>query len=124
MDFQDSHPSDQELILAADGELPDARAERLRKHLAGCWKCRVRNRELQEALADFVGIHFGTLDPLLPPGSGSRALFKAELDRLASSCSSDRASWSWLLPLACQPRATAIYILAAIFAVLTVFSLT
>jgi hypothetical protein len=39
---------DQDLILAADGELPTRRVERLRKHLADCWACRVGAQELKE----------------------------------------------------------------------------
>ncbi|MBS1859947.1 MAG: zf-HC2 domain-containing protein, partial [Acidobacteria bacterium] len=41
-------------VLAADGELSRGRAERLRRHLAGCWECRLRAQELEGAIAGFV----------------------------------------------------------------------
>ena len=78
--FRDTHPTDQDLILAADGELPTRRVERLRKHLGGCWECRVRAQELEGAISEFVHLHRRNLDPLLPPAAGSRALLKARLD--------------------------------------------
>jgi hypothetical protein len=42
-----THLSDEELLLAADGELSDERV----RHLAGCEVCRARNRELDNAAA-------------------------------------------------------------------------
>jgi hypothetical protein len=83
--FRDSHPSDRDLVLAADGELPARRAERLRKHLAGCWECRVRAQELEGAITEFIHLHRGDLDPVLPPATGSRALLRARLEEFASS---------------------------------------
>jgi Putative zinc-finger len=85
MQFRDSHPSNQELVLAADGELSARRVERLRKHLAGCWECRVRAQELEGAIGEFVHLHRQSLDPVLPPVSGARALLKAQLDHIVSS---------------------------------------
>src|SRR5215831_11694305 len=96
--FRDTHPTDQDLILAADGELPTRRVERLRKHLGGCWECRVRAQELEGAISEFVHLHRRNLDPLLPPAAGSRALLKARLDALASQPS------SWTLPLVWRRR--------------------
>ena len=92
--FRDTHPTDQDLILSADGELPAHRADRLRKHLAECWECRVRAQELEGAIGEFVHFHRRNLDPLLPPTSGSRALLKARLDQFAASAP---VSWSRLL---------------------------
>src|SRR5215472_4829869 len=95
--FRDTHPTDQDLILAADGELAARRVERLRKHLAGCWECRVRAQELEGAISEFVHVHRRNLDPLLPPASGSRALLKAQLDELAySNPSPSRQPPAWL----------------------------
>src|SRR5215470_7271770 len=91
--FRDTHPSDQDLILAGDGEAPAHRIGRLRKHLAGCWECRVRAQELEGAISEFVHLHRRNLDPLLPPAAESRALLKARLDEFASHPS------SWLSPL-------------------------
>ena len=90
MRFQYSHPSDQELLLAAEGELPSRRMEQLRKHVAGCWECRTRAQELEKAIGEFVRLHHANLDPLLPPASGGRALLKAQLDQFAHSDGSQR----------------------------------
>ena len=102
--FRDTHPTDQDLILAADGELPIRRVERLRKHLAGCWECRVRAQEFETAIGEFIHLHRGSLDPLLPPASSGRALLKAQLDELASSYPSSwtqRLAWPRrLIPIA------------------------
>jgi anti-sigma factor RsiW len=93
--FRDTHPTDQDLILAADGELPTRRVERLRKHLADCWECRVRAQELEGAIGEFVHLHRRNLDPLLPSAAGSRALLKAQLHELASRPSSWRLTLLW-----------------------------
>jgi anti-sigma factor RsiW len=63
MRFRDSHPSDRELVLAADGELSARRMEQLRRHLAACWECRVRTQELEGAIGEFVRLHRRDLDP-------------------------------------------------------------
>src|SRR6516164_1969678 len=93
--FRDTHPTDQDLVLAADGELSPHRIDRLRKHLASCWECRVRAQELEWAISEFVHLYRRGLDPLLPPAGGSRALLKAQLNELASSHPT-----SWRPPLA------------------------
>jgi hypothetical protein len=82
---EESHLSDQELLLAADGELSPARAAHAAKHLSACWSCRVRQREIDEAIVDFVHLHRDNLDPLLPPADGPRALLKARLAEIASA---------------------------------------
>ena len=117
MRFQYSHPSDQELLLAADGELPARRMEQLRKHLAGCWECRTRAQELERAIGEFVHLHRAKLDPLLPPVSGSRALLKAQLDQLAFSEESPlrhqrTPSWQQVAVLAAGACILALMVLA------------
>lgn len=105
MQLRDSHPSDRELLLAADGELSARRVEWIRKHLASCWECRVRAQELESAIGEFVHFHRRNLDPLLPPVSGRRALLKAELSEISSSRDSSfrrwpqLAAWTWRLVL-------------------------
>jgi anti-sigma factor RsiW len=81
---QESHLSDQDLLLAADGELPPDQAAQAATHLSRCWSCRARKQEMEEAVLDFVRLHRGTLDPLLPSAAGPRALLKAQLAELAS----------------------------------------
>src|SRR3974390_712944 len=92
--FRDTHPTDQDLVLSADGELSPRRVDRLRKHLAGCWECRVRAQELEGAISEFVHLHRRGLDPLLPLVAGRRALLRAQLNELASTHPS---SWRQLL---------------------------
>jgi anti-sigma factor RsiW len=77
MQPEDSHLSDQELVLAADGELPPGRDAQIREHLAGCPACRSRMAALENASTDFARLHFG--NPDLPPVAPARALLKAQL---------------------------------------------
>jgi hypothetical protein len=75
----DLHPSEQELLLSADGELPWRRAAWVRTHLAACWSCRSRMAEIEGTIADFVRATHQSVDPTLPPIGGSRALLQAQL---------------------------------------------
>lgn len=85
MMHEDSHLSDQALLLSADGELPPGSNAQVRAHLAGCWECRARMAEVESAITDFVRVHRRTLDPRLPPIAGPRALLKAQLAELAGA---------------------------------------
>lgn len=73
------HPSDQDLLLAADGELSFRRAAQVRSHLFTCWQCRMRMAEFEGAIADFVR---ATIDPKLPPADKPREALKAKLAEL------------------------------------------
>jgi len=84
-----SHLSDEELVLAADGELGSWRAARVRAHLAACWTCRARMRRIEETIAGFVQMR-SHLDESLPPVAGARARLKAELEALAQSTNQRR----------------------------------
>jgi hypothetical protein len=98
MSSKDSHLSDQELLLAADGELSSARAAEVASHLAECWPCRVRKGEIEESIRDFVRAYRGNLDPLLPSPAGPRALLKARLGEMTAEMASTPQSWraTWL----------------------------
>jgi hypothetical protein len=78
------HPTDQELLLAADGELPTRRAALVRAHLTACWGCRARMAETEGTIADFTQAYRQGLDPQAPPLAGPRALLKAQLAELAT----------------------------------------
>jgi len=93
MSSTNSHLSDQELLLAADGELAPARAEQVVSHLAECWTCRVRKGEIEESIRDFVHAYRGNLDPLLPSAAGPRALLKAHIAELSSTPQVWRTRW-------------------------------
>jgi hypothetical protein len=81
---ENSHPSDQELLLAADGESSAGRAAQIRSHLAACWNCRARMAEIEGAITDFARIHRQSLDPRLPPISGARENLRFQMAQLSA----------------------------------------
>src|SRR5208282_5422566 len=102
---EDMHLSDQELLLAADGELTARRAAEIQAHLAACWDCRARMAEIEGTIADFARAHRQSLDPQLPPVDGPRALLRAQLAQLASK--PPASSWRWLFQFNSPVRAVA-----------------
>jgi hypothetical protein len=99
------HLSDQELLLAADGELPTRRAAQVHAHLAACWDCRARMAEIEGTIADFARAHRQALDPQVPPIAGQRALLRAQLAELSSK--SPTGSWRSLFQFNSPMRAAA-----------------
>ena len=79
---ENTHPTDQELLLAADGELSARSAMAVRTHLSACWHCRARMSDLEGVVVDFVRVHRQTLDAELPPIDRSRAQLSAQLSEL------------------------------------------
>lgn len=110
---EDLHLSDQELLLAADGELPTRRAAQAHAHLAACWSCRARMAEIEGAITDFARAHRQALDPQLPPVAGPRALLRARLAELAAERESP---WRRLLHFTSATRATALLCTAVLVA--------
>jgi hypothetical protein len=96
MQNENIHPSDQELVLCADGELTRRRAAQIREHLAACWDCRARMAEFERTIGDFVKVHH-SLDTELPPVDGARARLEQRL--AATQVNSRRQSW-WRLQFA------------------------
>jgi hypothetical protein len=84
MRHEDSHPSDEELMLAADGELSPAQAKKTDEHLAACWDCRARRARLEATISDLVAARHAVLDSQIPSEIGRRALLKAHLAELAA----------------------------------------
>ena len=80
---EDLHISDQDLLLAADGELSTRRAGQIRAHLAACWSCRARMAEMEGTITEFTLAHRQILNPELPPIAGPRALLRAEISGLS-----------------------------------------
>src|SRR6202167_6732474 len=103
--LSDKHLSDQELLLAADGELAPRRAAQVRAHLAACWDCRARMAEIEGTIADFARAHRHDLDRQLPPMDGPRALLRAQVAELASQ--PPARSWRWLFQFNSPVRAAA-----------------
>jgi anti-sigma factor RsiW len=85
MRYEDAHLSDDELLLAADGELSPRRVKRVAAHLAHCWACRARMAGIETSIADLVRLQQRSLDAPLPPAASSRALLKARLSQLAAA---------------------------------------
>jgi hypothetical protein len=113
---EELHLSDQELLLAADGELLSRRAAEVHSHLAACWSCRARMAEIEGTIADFARAHRETLDPQLPPMAGPKALLKAQLAELASKPLA--GSWRWLFQFSGARAAAFICVAVFIAAVL------
>jgi Putative zinc-finger len=90
---EESHLSDQELLLAVDGELSPREAERVEAHLAACWACRVRKQEIETAIGEFVRFQRQSLDVRIPPADGPRALLKAQLAQRAEAERASRLRW-------------------------------
>jgi hypothetical protein len=111
---EDLHLSDQELLLAVDGELPTGRAAQVRSHLFACWSCRARMAEIEGTIADFARAHRQTLDPQLPPIAGPRALLRTQLADLASKREAN--SWRGLFQFTLATRAAALICLAVFVA--------
>jgi len=74
----DSHPSNEELLLAADGEVGSRRCDRVRAHLMSCWHCRTRMAEIEATIADFT-LAYEASNTSVPPIEGPRAQLKARL---------------------------------------------
>ena len=90
---EESHLSDQELLLAADGELSPREAGRVQSHLAACWACRVRKQEIETAIGEFVRLQRQDFDLRIPPADGPRALLKAQLAQHAGPERISRLPW-------------------------------
>jgi hypothetical protein len=119
MFYENIHPSDQELLLCADGELSRRRASQIRDHLAACWDCRARMAEFERTISDFVKAHHRSFDAQLPPAAGARARLKDQLAneqarredwwRFRSTLISRRSAYSCALALVIFLSITAIY---------------
>jgi hypothetical protein len=97
MKYEDSHLSDQQLLLDVEGELSAHDEKLIRGHLAGCWSCRTRRQELESAIAGFVRVYRQEFEEKLPPVAGPRALLKAQLEQLSANERSGRSNWLGLL---------------------------
>jgi anti-sigma factor RsiW len=75
---EDIHPSREELLLCADGELPSREVASVRKHLSACWQCRTLMGEIELSIAEFTQ-SYRIGDASIPPIEGPKALLKARL---------------------------------------------
>ena len=72
------HPTERELLMAADGELIAHEHDAIRRHLEICWDCRARMAEIEGTITQYVQLRRRELDAALPPIGRP----KAELERL------------------------------------------
>jgi hypothetical protein len=91
---RESHLSDQELLLAADGELTARDAGRVQSHVAACWDCRARKQEIEAAIGEFTRLHRRNFEMRIPPAAGPRALLQAQIAQLAQP--PQTSWWLWL----------------------------
>lgn len=101
---KEQHLSDEELLLAADGDLATHQAATAVAHLETCGACRSRMAEIEETVADFTRAHRRVLDPQLLAIAGARARLRAELTR---STSSPARAWHRLFQLPSSMSAAA-----------------
>jgi hypothetical protein len=94
----DSHLTDELLLMELDGELPAQAASAVRTHLDACWRCRARKQELEGSIADFIQVYQEEFDRRLPPVAGPRALLRA---KLAQGKGNQPRHWfmAWHMPL-------------------------
>ena len=99
MRHQDSHISDHDLLLTADGEVSDRRTAEVRAHLSSCWACRARMKDLEDTIADFIHAHQSEVDPRLSSSEGPRALLRARLAEAAAASrphtTALQSRWAW-----------------------------
>lgn len=110
--IQNFHLSDQELLMAADGELRARRAAQVRSHLVACWDCCARMAEIEATIGDFSRAYRQTFDAQLPSIAEPRALLRAQLDELAAE--SKGGTWRQFFQFTSAAPA-AVYLCAAIF---------
>jgi hypothetical protein len=89
------HPSELDLVLDLDGELPPERREEIGRHLAGCWSCRTQQLELQQGIADFTRFYQGQ-QGVIPPNDGRRRILQAHLAEAGRAARPVRWQlWGW-----------------------------
>ncbi len=80
---EEFHISDEELLRAVDGELEPARRGEVNAHIDSCWACRTKMNELNNAIAGFIRNQQESIEVLLPPPDGARALLKLRMAELS-----------------------------------------
>jgi hypothetical protein len=95
------HLSDDELMLALDGELDPVRMAQAGEHLRQCWSCRERRKELEQSITEYVRMH-RDLAPDIPPGDGPLARLRAQMAAMPEEQTAARRSRSaaWRRPAA------------------------
>ena len=85
---ENTHLSDEKLLLALDGELAASESAQVKSHLQACWSCRARSEQIEEAIASVVEYRDLLAKSFGPISTGGRAEFVAQLRQLARSAGS------------------------------------
>lgn len=79
---QNPHLSDEQLLLALDGELSAREATHANLHLQACWSCRARREQIEQAIGDVVEYRNYLMKPYFPLSKSGRTMFVAQLQHL------------------------------------------
>jgi hypothetical protein len=94
MRYEDLHLTDEELLLDIE-KIPSGQEDQpIRAHLDGCWKCRARRKDLENAITDFVHVYQREFETELPPAAGPRALLRAKMAQLSATEPARRSTWA------------------------------
>ncbi|MGB6875333.1 MAG: hypothetical protein WBD87_04805 [Candidatus Acidiferrales bacterium] len=85
MNDHNFHASDEDLLLAADGELSERRSTEIRAHLAACWTCRAKMAEIEETIGKVARLTRESLVAELPPIDGARARLRLQLSDMVQN---------------------------------------
>src|SRR5437763_14999666 len=66
------HPTDEQLLRFADGELSAPEAGEVRGHLRACWQCRTELEEIERTIREGVRYRRNVLESCLPPAPAKR----------------------------------------------------
>jgi hypothetical protein len=114
MPHENVHLSDQDLIMAGDGELPARRKAEVLAHLDACWSCRERMGSIETTISGFVRARNQELNGSVPSSAGPRALLRARLAEV--SCAKPAASRAiWRLAPAAAVFCSVLAVIAIVF---------
>jgi hypothetical protein len=89
------HPSEGDLLLYVDGELPSRKAALLRSHLNACWACRVKAEKVEATISAFMEYR-NRVSAKLPAFSADSA-FRRRLHELANQQRARHSFWTMIL---------------------------
>jgi anti-sigma factor RsiW len=98
MRHANDHVSDEEILMALDGELSVQRTDQVRTHVARCSACRARMEAIEGAGADFNRIYRATESASVPHAS-SRASLQRKLVSLTNDAAGPSRLERWVNPL-------------------------
>jgi hypothetical protein len=94
-EFQERHPSEEELLKCVDGELSAGQAGRVRAHLETCWTCRLELEKIEETISAFVGFRQQIQIPLTPAPPNNWNDFNRKLKEIPDALPESKKSlWS------------------------------